>query len=115
MVIVMLLSAGCSTQHFTSVLPAGAVAPCIATKWESCGASRLKVPVALEKQANGYLVGIAMSGWFGLPSGATHADYTVWAEVMDANPGSATEYHQAFQIVHGCLDRVVVECQGKPQ
>jgi hypothetical protein len=112
----VVFSAGCSTRHFKSVPPADVVAACIADKWKDCGMSGFKIPVTIERQTNGYLVGIAMGTvWHGLPSGAKHPGYVVWAEVMDTDTGSNTEYHRAYQIVHGCIDRGVVDCQDKPQ
>jgi hypothetical protein len=109
------LSTGCSTQHFKSVPPAH-VAACIANKWENCGMSGFKVPVTIERQTNGSFAEVVMAtAWYGPPSGAKHPGYVVWAEVTDTDSGSITEYHRAYQIVHECFDRVVVECQGKPQ
>lgn len=75
-----------------------------------------KVPVILEKQNNSYFVGIAIpTGWYGIPSGAKNSRYPVWAEVTDTDSGSVTEYHRAYQIFHGRIDKAVCECQDPNQ
>lgn len=102
----------CSTQHHKASASADAVASCIATGWENCAASGFKLPVRKEKQATGYFAGAAVgSVYFGMPSGARHSDYPVWAEITETDQGSETEYRKAFQFSSACIDRVVYECQ----
>jgi hypothetical protein len=102
----------CSTQHLKASASADAVASCIATRWENCAAPGFKLPVRKEKQAAGYFVGTSIgSMYFGLPSGAKHSNYPVWAEVTETAQGSETEYRKAFQFSSACIDKVVYECQ----
>lgn len=102
----------CSTQHHKASASADVVASCIAAGWEDCAASGFKLPVRKEKQAAGYFVGAAVgSAYFGMPSGAKHSDYPVWAEIKETDQGSETEYRKAFQFSSACIDRVVHECQ----
>ena len=102
----------CSTQHLKASASADAVAACIAARWESCAASGFKLPVRKEKHATGYFVGAAVGSlYFGLPSGAKHSNYPVWAEVTETEQGSQTEYRKAFQFSSSCIDRAVRECQ----
>jgi hypothetical protein len=111
LVALIALTAGCSTQHFTSPHPANVVAKRIATGWEQCAASG-KLPVLLERQDKCYFVGVAMpSLWLGLPSGTRHSNYPVWAEVVDTDSGSVTTYHKAFQIFSSKLDSAVRKSQ----
>jgi len=106
-VMIVVLSAGCSTQHFTSAHPADVVASRIAGGWEHCAASG-KLPVLLERQGSVYFVGVpGFSAWYGIPSGTRHSKYPVWAEVKDTDSGSATTYHKAFQVFSGKLDNAV--------
>ncbi len=113
--LVFILICGCATQNFKSVHSSHAVASCIAKEWEQSGMSG-KVPVILEKQNNGYFVGVAIpTGWYGIPSGAKHSRYPVWAEVADTDSGSVTEYHRAYQIFHSRIDKAVCECQETNQ
>jgi len=113
---VVMLIAGCSTQHFESAHSSYVVASCITKGWEGCGASGFKVPVMMEKQTNGYFVGVALgSSWTAIPSGFKHPMYPVWAEVTDTNSGSVTTYHRAYQIFHGRIDKAVRNCQEPNQ
>lgn len=112
----LLLIAGalsaCSTQHHKASASADVVASCIAAGWENCAASGFKLPVHKERQDTGYFVGAAIgSAYFGVPSGAKHSNYPVWAEVTETHQGSETEYRKAFQFSSACIDRVVHECQ----
>jgi hypothetical protein len=114
---VVMLIAGCSTQHFESAHSSYVVASCIAKGWEGCGMSGFKVPVIMEKQTNGYFVGVATPqlSRYGIPSGIHHPEYPVWAEVTDTNSGSVTTYHRAYQIFHGRIDKAVRNCQEPNQ
>jgi len=116
LMVIFLLICGCATQSFKSVHSSDVVASCIKNGWEHSAWSGLKVPVIIEKQNNGYFVGVALgSDFYTLPSGLKHPSYPVWAEVTDTDSGSVTEYHRAYQIFHGRLDKAVCGCQEPNQ
>lgn len=103
---------GCSTLHYASNRSAIDVAECIAAGWKKAPKSGYELPVSLEKKDEYYFVGVELRNWFGpLPTGSKHGTYPVWAEVSETKGGSTTEYHRAYQITHGTIDRIVKECQ----
>ena len=112
----IVLISGCSTMNYSGTLPSQAVAQCIANEWRRCGATGYTVPVRIDRQSNGYFVGVELRYCLDpLIYGKKHPEYAVWAEVTDSNPGSATEYHRAMQISHNCIDNVVRKCQEQNQ
>jgi hypothetical protein len=113
-VVLIELLSGCSTQHFNSQHSSLVVATCIASRWEKVGMAGT-IPVLIERQDNGYFVAVFL-GWLLIPSGLKHPAYPVWAEVTDTvSGGSTTEYHWAMQIMHGKLDKSVLDCQEQQQ
>ncbi len=106
---------GCSTQIYKSAYPSQAVAQCIAQRWEKVGMAG-KVPVSIEKIDNGYFVGVELHPMLFTPCimGLKHPFHAVWAEVKDNGPGSVTEYKWALQVVHGKIDKAVLDCQKIP-
>lgn len=106
---------GCTTLHYASDRPALDVAECIAAGWKKAPKSGYELPVSLEKKDEYYFVGVELRSWFGpLPTGAKHS-YPIWAEVSEKMGGSTIEYHRAYQITHGTIDRIVKECQEMKQ
>jgi len=116
---VMLVS-GCSTTNHISGHPAAEVSECIAAGWRKAPRSGVEAPVSLTKTEQYYFVGVELHPTFGrygspVVTGVDHPSYAVWAEIRDVPPGSSTRYHRAYQFTHGTIDRVVVECQKKPE
>lgn len=114
LIIYVLLTTGCSASTYKSELSALVVSECIADKWANAGASeRYKVPIAVEKQEDGYFVAFSLQRLFFSPIifGLKHPTYSVWAKVTETANGSTTEYHRAFQIWHARIDRAVQDCQ----
>jgi hypothetical protein len=107
-----LVISGCATQYYKSVNPSQMVAQCIAQRWEKVGMAGT-VPVSVEKIDNGYFVGVDLYPMPFSPCilGLKHPFHAVWAEVKDDGPGSATQYKWALQVVHGKLDKAVLDCQ----
>jgi len=103
---------GCSTQYYKSADPPQMVAQCIAQRWQKVGMAGT-VPVSIEKIDNGYFVGVELHPLLFSPCimGLKHPFHAVWAEVKDDGPGSVTEYKWALQVVHGKLDKAVLDCQ----
>ena len=99
---VVVLSTGCTTQHVTSVHPTHVVVSCIAQQWNDCGSSGFKVPVYVEREPNGYILGVGRYLFF------VKKGYHVWAQVTDTGSGSATEYNRD----RDCFGQAVQACQG---
>ena len=104
---------GCATSIYDSNRSAANVAECIAAGWKKSPKSGYDLPVSFVKNEGRFFVGVSLGGgWYGIPSGARHSSYPVWAEVSESVAGSTTEYHRAYQVSHDVIDRVVRECQG---
>lgn len=121
----VLLSSGCSTQHFTSVQPAEVVAACIAKDWQQRVVQQLgphaNVPVVTKENTNECFVGIRLPGMnegviltWGL-AGLKHPLWSVWAEVTDTASGSKTLYHRALFNWPYHFDQGVRQCQETSQ
>ena len=112
----LIMSSGCTTLHYASNRPALDVAECIAAGWKKAPKSGYELPVSLETKGEHYFVGVELRNWYGpLPTGTKHSTYPVWSEVSETEGGSTTEYHRAYQIIHGTIDRIVKECQEMKQ
>ncbi len=108
------LLSGCATLTYTSDRPALNVSACIAEGWRKAPRSGMEAPVSLTRFEAYYFVGVELHPPLFSPvvTGADHPFHAVWAEVSELPSGSKTRYRRAYQITHGAIDRVVVECQG---
>lgn len=110
----MTLFGGCATKNYNSSHSAIEVSECIAAGWRKSAFSGVEVPVSITRTEQCFFVGVGLHPTF--PSlvitGTEHPFYAVWAEVRDADQGSSTKYHRAYQFSHGVIDRVVDDCQS---
>jgi hypothetical protein len=117
LLVALILFSGCATMTYTSNRPASDVSECIANGWRKSPHSGSEIPVSVTKSEEYYFVGVGLHSLQPnlAVTGTKHPQVAVWAEVSDSSSGSTTEYHRAYQIMHGVIDSVVVECQGLKQ
>lgn len=104
----LLVLPACATMTYTSSRSALDVSGCIAGGWRTVSSSGHEMPVSLSSAEDYYFVDAILVRDFPtfIPT------HSMWAKVWDSPTGSVTEYRRNFQIWHGKIDRVVMECQG---